>query len=362
MGPPDIRELNGTGRTPAAFHVRRGGRKPPRNYLSRTEQRRLFWLVMPPAAVAVLFGAWLERRLRGPSTDDSGPTQVDTVLYDVSDRQGLEGLTDSATSAGPEGAVFIRPNRDESAPTEAMALGANPRALAAVRDDTVFREADAEAWFGLLETLRSTPAEALRSSLPRTVGFNELFAQPESFRGRLVRFRGAIRRIEWLAAPANSSNIEGYWQAWVRPQEGPPSPIVVYFLELPTGWDAIAARRGTAVEVDLPVEIIGYFFKRWAYRATDTIRTAPLVVARTPFVLARPSADPSSRWLGIAAVSFMAGVVAVAAVSLWLLNRRPPRRTTLDRFEPPTADGELATAPRSGVSAAHSITPISDPT
>jgi hypothetical protein len=300
-------------------------RPPPRNYLSRVEQRRLFWIVMPPAAVAILVGAWVERRLRGTSPADGGSAQVDTVLHDAADRPGLEGLLERSAT-GPSDAVVIGSAADESPPAEAMEIGANERALAAVQDDTVFRESDAEAWFGLFETLRSTPPEALRASRPRAVGFNELFGQPESFRGRLVRFRGSIRRLEWLAAPANNSNMTGYWQAWLRPQAGPPSPIVVYFLELPPEWRMASGWEGDARDVDLPVEVIGYFFKRWAYRATDTIRTAPLVVARSPLPLALPSPASSSVWLGVAIVSFMAGLVGLAALSLWLLNRRAPRR------------------------------------
>lgn len=302
---------------------------PPRNYLSRIEQRRLFWIVMPPAALAILVGAWVERRLRGPAPLDAGPVQVDTVLHDVAHRPGLEGLLEQSVP-GPADAIRIEASADEGLPAAAMEVGANERALAAVRDDTVFREADAEAWFGLFETLRSTSPDALRASRPRVVGFNELFGQPESFRGRLIRFRGSIRRLEWLAAPANTSNIPGYWQAWLRPQAGPPSPIVVYFLELPPAWHVDAGREGRPREVDLPVEVIGYFFKRWAYRATDTIRTAPLVVARSPLPLASRSPASSSVWLGVVIVSFMAGLVGLAALSLWLLNRRPPPRRSAD--------------------------------
>lgn len=315
---------------------------------------------MPPAAVAILIGTWLERRFRAPSTDDDGPVQVDTVLHDTADRPGLEGLIDPAMPPGPPDAVLIEPVDTGAPPSEAMELGANPRALAAVRDDTVFREADAEAWFGLLETLRSTDPASLRASHPRDVGFNELFVQPESFRGRLVRFRGWIRRLEWLAAPSNTSNIEGYWQAWVRPQDGPPSPIVVYFLEIPDAWKATVSRQAAAVDIDLAVEVIGYFFKRWAYEAKDTIRRAPLVMALEPVWAPLPPPPAGGTTVGTYALVAMAGFVAATLLAIRLAGRgalhRPaagPDNLTaalagVETVSPGEALARLAAAERAG--------------
>ena len=82
-------------------------------------------------------------------------------------------------------------------------LAASPAALDRVRDDTVFRAADSDAWFEIWKTLSDhgppPPAAVHR------VTFSELFGQPRSFRGRPVAIAGTLRRLE---VPLDS----GGWQ------------------------------------------------------------------------------------------------------------------------------------------------------
>ena len=154
-------------------------------------------------------------------------------------------------------------------------------------------------------TLRSDANRVERAAV-REVSFAELFGQPRSFRGRLVKIRGTIHRLQRVAAPPNQFNIEGYWQAWLEPQDGPASPIVVYFLNIPEG-------------------VVGYFFKRWAYAATDTVRLAPLVMARQP--IWRPDLPKASdvNALSTYALITMGALVALTFFGIRLANRAPQK-------------------------------------
>lgn len=277
---------------------------PPRNYLGRGEQRRLFWTWMPLALVVLLVAGWLERTYVRRD-DPPGMEQVDTVVP-----FGGEKVPD---------AVVIGPEQPEAVEETAFELGAPARSLATVRDDTVFRDGDREAWFSLWQTLRSTDPVVLRKSPATSVSFAELFGQPKAFRGRLVRFTGLVKRLQYVEAPANDSNIDGYWQAWVRPDLGPPTPIVVYFLEVPPGFP-------TGERIEERIEVVGYFFKRWAYQATDAIRTAPLVVSRMPYSIEGVTKSSPMDWIGSIAMATMFAVVVLSAVAAWLANRGPPRR------------------------------------
>jgi len=283
----------------------------PRNYLGRGEQRRLFWTWMPLALVVLLVAGWFERTYVRRD-DDPRMEQVDTVVPFAEEK-----LPD---------AVVIEPEPPEAAEETAFELGAPARSLATVRDDTVFRDGDREAWFSMWQTLRSTDPTVLRKSPATSVSFAELFGQPKAFRGRLVRFKGLVKRLQYVEAPANDSNIDGYWQAWVRPDLGPPTPIVVYFLEVPPGFP-------TGERIEERIEVVGYFFKRWAYQATDAIRTAPLVVARMPYSIESREKSSPMDWIGSIAMATMFGVVVLSAVAAWLANRGPPRKV-----EQPTGD------------------------
>jgi hypothetical protein len=288
----------------------------PRNYLGRGEQRRLFWTWMPLALVVLLVAGWLERSYVRRD-DDPRLEQVDTVVP-------------FAGEMVPD-AVVIEPERPEAVDEQALDLGAPARSLATVRDDTVFRDGDREAWFSLWQTLRSTDPSVLRKSPATSVSFAELFGQPKAFRGRLVKFTGLLKRLQYVEAPTNDSNIAGYWQAWVRPDLGPPTPVVVYFLDIPPGFP-------TGERIEERIEVVGYFFKRWAYQATDAIRTAPLVVSRVPYSIEGRERSSPMDWIGSIAMATMFAVVVLSAVAAWLANRGPSRQP-----EEPTGDlSELA--------------------
>jgi hypothetical protein len=288
--PADVPASTGAGRAQRA----------PRNYLAGPERRRLFWRFMPPAIVLFLALGWIERTWLRPPAPPPVP-QVDTRLPGAT----IERTVDDAVVIEAEPEPFV---------AEADEVGASASALAEVRDDTVFRSGDEEAWFQIWMTLRSGDAEALRRSNARSVSFIELFGQPRSFRGRLVRFKGTVHRLQKVAAPPNDYDITGYWQAWVEPDGGPASPIVVYFLRLPEGMPE-------GMRIREPVEVVGYFFKRWAYEAKDAIRRAPLVMALEPVWTPLPPPPPGGTAVGAYALVAMAGLVAATLFAIRLAGR-----------------------------------------
>ena len=282
-----------------------------RNYLARPEQRRIFWLFMPPALVAMLLLGWVERSWFASPPAPVRP-QVDTTIADV------------PTDPSLADAVVIAAD-PELPPGDADEYGASVHSLAQVRDDTVFRGAEEEAWFQIWMTLRSADTRSLARSSVRRVSFTELFGQPRSYRGRLVRFRGTLHRLEKLTAPANDYNIKDYWQGWLEPEGGPVSPIVVYFLRLPEGMPH-------GMKISEQVDVVGYFFKRWAYAATDTVRIAPLVLALEPIWKPRPAGSPLGNSIGTVALVTMAAIVLLTMLGIRAAGSGPGRRQS----PPPT--------------------------
>lgn len=260
---------------------------------------------MPPALVAMLLLGWIERSWFASPPAPVSP-QVDTALVET---QTDPNLSDAVVIAA----------ESELPADEADELGAPVHSLAQVRDDTVFRGPDEEAWFQIWMTLRSTDMRSLAQSSARWVSFTELFGQPRSYRGRLVRFRGTLHRLEKLTAPANQYDIRDYWQGWLEPEGGPVSPIVVYFLRLPDGMPH-------GMKIGEQVEVVGYFFKRWAYAATDTVRIAPLVLSLEPIWKKRPAGSPAGNSLGTVALVTMAAVVVLTILGIRAAGRGPGRR------------------------------------
>lgn len=300
--------------------------RPAPNWLTGSDQRRLFLTWMPPALAILLVAGWLERSFLGPVVRPAVP-QVDTVLS----RAPVTRTVDDAVTieALPAEAV---PGADRAAAGEPVV----PRdLLAAVRDDTVFRSADGPAWFAIWGVLAAEGASGSVAPRGREVSFAQLFEQPASYRGRRVRFAGTIRRLQEVEAGPNDRGIERTWQAWVEPADGPRSPIVVYLLSVPPDMP-------TGMRVDVPVTVDGVFFKRWAYQASDAIRLAPLVMAAAPRRAPRiTSGSGTSAIVGWALLSIV-GLVAVTGAALALGTGRRPRRGLPDRLPvlPVDADGE----------------------
>ena len=278
-------------------------RPRPRNYLDRGERQRLLWRFMP-LALAVTLGMTLVEWVWFRSPPPARQPRIDTSLEAI--RGGLP----------TDGAVVIEPDPEPFVPT-ADRLGATPDMLASVRDDTFFREGDMQAWLHTLLTLRDAGQEVILRGPAERVSFSELFGQPRTFRGRAVRIRGTLHRLERLAAPSNNYGIEAYWQGWLEPSSGPAEPVVVHFLRVPPGMP-------TGMKINEPVDVVGYFLKRYAYDAADRIRVAPLVLALEPVWKPVQPAAPGGTSLGTVALVSMIAIVAATAAAMSLANRRRP--------------------------------------
>lgn len=256
---------------------------------------------MPPAIVAVVVLELLTRS-GGPPPREREP-QVETRIEEV------------AGPPPPEDAIQILPADEPPAAGNEQELSASPRSLAQVRDATFFRQADHDAWLESLLTLQGYEGRSLPP--PRDIGFTELFGQPVSFRGRPVRMRGTLHRLERLRAPPNDYRIDEYWQGWLEPAGGPASPVIVHFLELPEGMP-------TGLEIHQPVIVSGCFLKNMAYKASDAVRVAPLLLARRPEIPPPPVDPGSNLWdlsLGAVGVVTMLAIVATIAVGFFLVGR-----------------------------------------
>ncbi|MCA9269266.1 MAG: hypothetical protein KDA41_12380 [Planctomycetales bacterium] len=164
--------------------------------------------------------------------------------------------------------------------------------LEAIRDDTLLsRPAEIDAWFRLLENLQDAPADEFDAADVQLVGFRQLFKQPEEYRGRLVRVRGEVLDAYPIGAPRNNLGIERYHVFVMIPAGGPASPLMVYALEVPENFPVPAHTGALRPEKPLirePVEVTGYFYKRYAYQGHPDAQgvketwVAPLILARRP--------------------------------------------------------------------------------
>jgi len=191
-------------------------------------------------------------------------------------------------------------------------------ALALVRDNTYFRPAETEAWFGLFARLQKLEDLELEQASLGERTFAQLLKQPQVYRGQVVTLRGTVRREELQNAPANALNIKTYHRLWIAPRGGGTSLFVVYCLDLPEGFP-----RGEKLHV--PLSATGIFFKNWSYASQTGLAIAPVVLARGVHWQPAPL-QPGHRRIA-RKTGLLAGLLVV--VILWQIfrnTRRSPRK------------------------------------
>jgi hypothetical protein len=290
-------------------------RKPPPDYRSRRQQLRLLLLIVGLGLVVILMNEarkpanwrWLTGQDQQRNAAAPPRTDIDNRLVP---KRGDE-VPGTFISPGPKA-----PER-KSEQGEGYFPGVQPDYLASVKDDTVFRRDEYDAWFNLLGVLQDTKEASLEKASEGRVGYAQLFRQSKEFRGRLVTVRGTARRVVPLDAPKNGQGIEQYFQVWLQPDDNPSSPLVVYCLDLPEGFP-----RGT--ETSEEARITGFFFKRLAYMARDDARTAPTLLAKTLDWIRSPEL-PAEERLGVSQLPFIIGIAAllsgVAILYVYLRTR-----------------------------------------
>jgi hypothetical protein len=196
-----------------------------------------------------------------------------------------------------------------------------------VEDRTGFPEGDSayppdeyKAYCRTLRTARTVSDQAFSNSVNLGITYPHLFEQPEKYRGEVVRYRGRLKRVRTLDAPdLIRSEVPLIHECWIFDlKRYGANPYCAVVTELPAGVRA-------AEELDVPVTVDGYFFKRWRYKAGDTWRDAPLLIGRTLRLDsgARLAAEKPGEWtfttefLVGAFALFGATVGVIIALSWW---------------------------------------------
>lgn len=222
---------------------------------------------------------------------------------------------DPANATAPQNAPVssaLKPTLEPPSPTstlsERKASDLPIDLLKEVRDDT-FQLMEIRSWNAVWNRIASTPADELKRNSWGNVAYAQLMHQPEIYRGRIVSVQGTARRARKIVSPTGNLNFPDYWELWIDPTWGPAAPIVVCCAELPSDFP-------TGDTIRCPIRCEGYFYKRWAYKAQDGVRTAPVLLAKTLHTsMPKPVATPpapvrvtSGPWLFLASITCLLGV------------------------------------------------------
>ena len=291
--------------------------RPPPNYFSRGVQYRLLALVFSLLLVLFLAG-----HAAKPSTWSwmFASTQAKRTSSQVEGGRDLpaEDTIDTRLNERPQQTLAPDVMTISEAPTSNLQSGnpsslfdIDPQRFDIVKDNTVSRSAEFSLWHQILASLRDAETVEIDDTNAVSVGFTQLYKQPEAYRGQWVSLHGTVRRAHRLVAQDNEFGIESYVRCWLFP-EGSTNPIVVYAVEMPTDFP-----QGMAIRE--AVHFRGIFFKRWAYEAAGGVMTAPMVLAKTGVWKPAPTVRSPARTPKLE-TTFLSGLgLAVLATTIaWL--------------------------------------------
>jgi hypothetical protein len=303
------------------------------------------------AVVGMAFGLWqLQQRLEEPPPAPAPPVVAepkpiareeggDEIFMDEGSRRdmlaaittivamggagGQGALTESALVQADRGNLFLA--SDDHKKVEKL----RQDYLGAVRDSRPvagWNENDGEAASycdALIKSARTLPA-VFAQHARRDVHFVHLFEQPSRYRGDVIHIEGRLRLVTRYDAPlmAAQAGVAHLYEGWIQ-DERTSNPYCVILTELPPG-----VQLGN---VDYPIAFDGYFFKRYRYKAVDSVkanqfREAPLLIGRTVALrqVALAVEEPGPHWAGWLLPGFMlllAGSALLTVVLLWWFRR-----------------------------------------
>jgi len=116
--------------------------------------------------------------------------------------------------------------------------------------------------------------------------------------------------------PDDPAGVQTY-EAWMYPPDSQHNPVVIVFSELP----ADMPMWGNLVE---SIDVTGYFFKIYGYRAQDGIRAAPMLLAKT--ITWKPQVKRDNANERIIYFAVTGGLVLLFILAFWGISRRNRKR------------------------------------
>lgn len=144
-----------------------------------------------------------------------------------------------------------------------------------VRDNERIFSSEEGAWNHLATLLAETPEKTIEAHCVGRVLYAQLSAQPEVYRGKIIRSRGTVVSVQKLQRMAFEMSVPEMYQIIYLPVESPEEPTIVSVLSLPEGFPMGENLRER-------IALTGFFYKVNPYATVgQDFHFAPLMMAKT---------------------------------------------------------------------------------
>lgn len=260
-----------------------------------------------------------------------------TIETDESSVQPPQAVARHPVEAIDEGIPGGRKALPRDAKGKFQADRIDPALLGAIQHRSLgLLEAEGPAYYQVLEQARQLDAATQETAGKRNVLrhqtefrkdpknarikfslFADVFNNPDHYLGELISMSGYVRKVlKHPMDPDDPAGVQTY-EAWMYPPDSQHNPVVIVFSELP----ADMPMGGNLVE---SIDVTGYFFKIYGYRAQDGIRAAPMLLAKT--ITWKPQVKRDNANERIIYFAVTGGLVLLFILAFWGISRRNRQR------------------------------------
>ncbi|RLS59382.1 MAG: hypothetical protein DWH91_00285 [Planctomycetota bacterium] len=189
-----------------------------------------------------------------------------------------------------------------------------------VSDRTQLRQREMIAYWQLVGWSRTQSQADLEKRAQSEPALTQLWAEPENYRGKLLRLRLNVRRVLKYTPSENPLGVTVCYEAMGWTDESKSIPYTVVFTELPPGLPVGA-------KVESEVIFVGYFFKIMTYQTfDDKARGTPLLMGRLRSIAPQKAGGPPPATSRELAIVGMLGAVLIGGVILLQRKKKRPVR------------------------------------
>jgi hypothetical protein len=181
-------------------------------------------------------------------------------------------------------------------------------------------------FYHLLTLAASAPPDRLEQHARRDIRYDEIWNDPEKYRGELIYLSGYVVGLRpWEATESeffNPLRLHTLYDGYLMAEDSRPNPYVIVVPRVADGMP-------TGTKIAENITFAGYFFKLWRYKSADgTERAAPLLVGQMISWTPAPAQHGVFHLGGYLAAAFLLLVMGLGG-AIWAINRRQLRRSGL---------------------------------
>ena len=242
-------------------------KKGPPPFLNRKDQFRLLALCVMLFLVLLAFrkaadpATWAWLVVEQPETEID-PNELKDISYLVQD---------SAQHLKPDEFIGeVLTELPETTPADQPLIELDPELLTPIKDSTIgwYSRAERAAFLKVLEHVQLLGSAQL-SQARTDVSYRLINQEPTKIRGELLHIRGILWQVDVFDEESS------LYTGWMFTADSGNKPWMVVFSTLPEGLTP-------GQKLDRPVEVTGYFFKRFGYETVGhNLNISPLLAAST---------------------------------------------------------------------------------